>query len=271
MEEEQEMSQLDKLKYYTTLLLGTTACVSSFVFFFLIPWILDPYIATLLANFDPEPVICKTVQSDHLMGSKNCSWSSCKEGCTVDQYECDQIYVNYMHVTWEEYDDNNYEDDDDVWVGRGIPLFVNIKACGYPPHTNCSIFGDTHGIESAFFPCYYARANPNLVITNYSWAECVNAIIMALIVPNALCGISLGVVSYWWYPGCQERRCQYQLPPDQEDGEDKQDDDDSDNKDADEKEKCSSRDSAENLEGKSRNLDDEKDRDTTLTLSEEKV
>lgn len=29
------------------------------------------------------------------VGTSNCSWTSCKEGCTKDLYDCTQIRVNY--------------------------------------------------------------------------------------------------------------------------------------------------------------------------------
>ena len=209
---------LVRLKYYATLTLGLTACVSCFVFFFLIPFILDPSVSTLVADFVEEPVVCKTVLTEQLEGMKNCSWSSCKQGCTVDQYKCDRIFVNYMHKKYEDFDASEYyEDDDDIWVVKGVPIFVNIKGCGYPPYTNCTVFGDEFGSPGTTFPCYYARANPGLVITNYSWESAVHPMIMALILPNLITGLSLGLLSYWWYPGCQKGGGRnYHIPPDQQ-------------------------------------------------------
>ena len=154
---EDEMTFAQKMKYYTTLTMGLTACLSSFIFMFLIPWVLNPSIKTLWKNFDPEPVVCKTVLSEHQYGSTNCSWSTCKEGCTKEIFECDQIYVNYMHVAYEEWDGQEFDDDDEIWVGRGLPIFVNIKACGYPPDVNCSIVADAYGPEGSVFPCFYSR------------------------------------------------------------------------------------------------------------------
>ncbi|KAK7062954.1 hypothetical protein SK128_018662 [Halocaridina rubra] len=279
MEEPVEKEPLPvRLKYYTTLTLGTTACLSSFVFMFLIPWVLDPSISTLMANFDPEPVVCKTVQSDFLIGMKNCSWSSCKHGCTTDQFECNQIYVNYMHVPYETYEAQEVDDDDDdIWVGHGVPLFINIKACGYPPKINCSIFSNEKGIEGAIFPCHYSRVDPNMLITDYDWNTEVLNIVLALLIPNVLCGVSLGVVSYWWYPGCQKRRCQYQVPPDQEEassnhheGEDEDEDDDEReyDEDGEERESVGNR---EEGDMKNKQQEEEKDRDTSIYLPEEKV
>ncbi|KAF2364785.1 Na+ channel auxiliary subunit TipE [Trinorchestia longiramus] len=185
-----------------------------------------------MADFDPDPVVCKTVFSEHIFGMKNCSWSSCKIGCTVDQYECDRIFVNYMAKKYDDFEGTEYyEDDDDIWVAKGVPIFVNIKGCGYPPATNCTIYADEYGPVGSIFPCYYSRAKPNLVITEYSWEGAVHPMIMALILPNLITGVSLGVLSYWWYPGCQKKENSYEIPPDQQ----SQQDGDDEEKEGDEK------------------------------------
>lgn len=61
---------------------GTTAILSVFAFLFLIPFVVDPAISTIVADYDPEPITC--VVSDHTYseGMKNCTWSSCREGET---------------------------------------------------------------------------------------------------------------------------------------------------------------------------------------------
>ena len=226
MEEPPKEPFLVRLKYYTTLTLGLIACLSCFIFFFLIPFILDPSISTLVADFSPDPVVCRTILNEVQRGAKNCSWSSCKQGCTVDQYSCDQIFVNYMHKKFTDFNESTeyYDDDDPIWVVKGVPIFVNIKGCGYPPHTNCTVFGDEYGPVGSTFACYYSRANPNLVIIDYSWEGQVHPMIMAIIIPNLITGVSLGILSYWWYPGCQKDNGKYQVPPDQQskEGEDEE-------------------------------------------------
>ena len=283
MEEEEKEPFLVRMKYYATLTFGLTACLSSFIFMFMVPFVLDPSISTLMANFDPDPVVCKTVFTDHRYGMKNCSWSSCKHGCTTDQFDCDIIYVNYMLTYYKEYEGMEDENDEKQWHVRGIPVFINIKACGYPPETNCSIFADTYGPVGSVFPCYYSRVDSNLVITEYTWEDAFNPLIMAIIVPNLLTGVSLGMLSYWWYPGCQKRRCQYQLPPDQEDASSNPNDDeegddeekksieDEDGKKKSDLEDNSSEDRRSIVDGgkKSRNSEEEKDKDTTIVMPEE--
>lgn len=85
----------EKLLFYTTaffILLGT---FSLFAFLFLVPFVIDPAFTTIFMQFDINPALCVTSEIDNLRGVKNCSWTSCKEGCTKDVYECTQIRVNY--------------------------------------------------------------------------------------------------------------------------------------------------------------------------------
>ncbi|XP_058821589.1 protein tipE isoform X1 [Topomyia yanbarensis] len=85
----------EKLLFYTTaffILLGT---FSLFAFLFLVPFVIEPAFTTIFMQFDESPAFCVTVDLTHLYGAKNCSWASCREGCTKDIYECQQIRVNY--------------------------------------------------------------------------------------------------------------------------------------------------------------------------------
>lgn len=55
---------LAKAKFYTSLCMGTTAIVSVFAFLFLIPFVVDPAISTIVADYQQEPVTCRGV--DHI-------------------------------------------------------------------------------------------------------------------------------------------------------------------------------------------------------------
>ena len=104
-----ERSRLEDIKYYTSLFLGSTAIISVFAFLFLIPFILDPAISTMVHSFVEDPVHCKVsgntemksyvnvqVTSHELLyGKTNCSWASCREGCTIEIFRCHQIRVTY--------------------------------------------------------------------------------------------------------------------------------------------------------------------------------
>lgn len=100
-EPENERTLKQKLLFYTTaffILLGT---FSLFAFLFLVPFVIDPAFTTIFMQFDENPAFCLTVESLHLHGAKNCSWASCREGCTKDIYQCTQIRVNYKLNYWD--------------------------------------------------------------------------------------------------------------------------------------------------------------------------
>lgn len=85
----------EKLLFYTTaffILLGT---FSLFAFLFLVPFVIDPAFTTIYMHFDTRPALCITVDTVANRGVSNCSWSSCREGCTKELFECIQIQVNY--------------------------------------------------------------------------------------------------------------------------------------------------------------------------------
>jgi hypothetical protein len=59
-------SRLEDIKYYTSLFLGSAQIICIFIFLFLIPFILDPAIFTMMHSFVEDPVHCK-VCGDTLM------------------------------------------------------------------------------------------------------------------------------------------------------------------------------------------------------------
>ena len=73
-------SLVEKAKFYTSLCLGTTAILAVFAFLFLVPFVIEPAITTILADFSPTPVACVVTEHVYAEGLKNCSWSSCREG-----------------------------------------------------------------------------------------------------------------------------------------------------------------------------------------------
>ena len=52
-------SRLEEIKYYTSMFLGTVAINALFAFLFLVPFILDPAISTMMHDFVEKPVHCK--------------------------------------------------------------------------------------------------------------------------------------------------------------------------------------------------------------------
>ncbi|XP_044589608.1 protein tipE [Cotesia glomerata] len=95
MADEKDQTFLEKLLFYTTaffILLGT---FSLFAFLFLVPFVIDPAFTTIFMDFDTRPAECVTIDVESRRGASNCSWTSCREGCTKELYDCTQIRVNY--------------------------------------------------------------------------------------------------------------------------------------------------------------------------------
>lgn len=85
----------EKLLFYTTAFFVLLGTFSLFAFLFLVPFVIEPAFTTIYMDFDTNPAQCVTVEVEHFRGARNCSWTSCREGCTKEVYECTQIRVNY--------------------------------------------------------------------------------------------------------------------------------------------------------------------------------
>ena len=90
-EADDSRSKLENIKYYTSLVLGTLCIVCIFAFLFLVPFVLDPAISTIVHEFVDRPVTCRVTNVTVRHGKSNCKWSSCREGCTADMYICYQV------------------------------------------------------------------------------------------------------------------------------------------------------------------------------------
>ncbi|KAK6641315.1 hypothetical protein RUM44_013024 [Polyplax serrata] len=86
---------LQKLLFYTTAFFILLGVFSLFAFLFLVPFVIDPAFTTIFMQFEEKPALCVTVSTVTNRGASNCTWSSCKEGCTKELYECTQILVSY--------------------------------------------------------------------------------------------------------------------------------------------------------------------------------
>jgi Na+ channel auxiliary subunit TipE len=94
----------EKLLFYTTAFFVLLAIFSLFAFLFLVPFVIEPALETIFHDFDENPAFCVTVNSLDLKSITNCStWSSCREGCTKDVFQCTQIYVSYKLPGWEDH------------------------------------------------------------------------------------------------------------------------------------------------------------------------
>lgn len=84
-----------KLLFYTTAFFVLLGTFSLFSFLFLVPFVIEPAFQTIFMEFDENRAQCFPDQTIVMAGTRNCTWTSCREGCTRDIYTCTQIYVNY--------------------------------------------------------------------------------------------------------------------------------------------------------------------------------
>ncbi|KAK0088631.1 hypothetical protein PV325_011195 [Microctonus aethiopoides] len=191
---------LEKAKFYTSLCLGTTAILAVFGFLFLIPFVVEPAITTILADFSPQAVACVTTEHVYAEGMKNCSWASCREGCTSAAIRCHQIRVNYTRLQYEKFMAKPVGTI--PWDVADIKFYINTEGCGYPPKVNCSEFAKKFGYGNMgkIFPCYYSRTYPHTVVSRYSWDENLKHLVLALVTPIVLFVVSLAVLCYWYCP-----------------------------------------------------------------------
>lgn len=194
------ISVAESAKLYASICLGTTAILSVFAFLFLIPFVVDPAISSWMADYEPEPVTCMATQHVYAEGLRNCSWSSCREGCTREATRCHQIFVNYSKVPFRDF----HLTETTTWDVADTRFLINAEGCGYPPSVNCSTFAKQYGYQSAGtpFPCYYSRVYPDVVVARYNWDDTLRYLILSIAIPNLLFAASIGVLSYWYCPGC---------------------------------------------------------------------
>lgn len=179
----------EKVWFYSTLSFAMIAVGSGSALLFLVPLYVDPAVSTLLADFVPEPVQCTTVRREHLAGLYNCTWSSCREGCTSDVYNCSHVYVTYRTAGG----DGDGGGAGGAGGGLVVPeavLLVNIKGCGYPPAVACSEFARAHGVPGATFPCHYSRQNHTLAVVGYDKRQQYADIVHYFAVPFTICVVT---------------------------------------------------------------------------------
>ena len=81
-EEKNTKTRGEKIRFYMSAASIALMFSSFMVFVFLIPFIIDPAVASLRAEFSPGPVSCRVVVAEYRLGVSRCLWSSCREGCT---------------------------------------------------------------------------------------------------------------------------------------------------------------------------------------------
>jgi len=240
-DKEEGKSRLDDIKYYTSLFLGALAINCVFGFLFLVPFVLDPAISTLMHDFIEDPVHCRVSTYELRYGKTNCSWASCREGCTAEIFKCHQVRVTYTpkrmyenNTLVDEIEENEWayltrtEKKTDPDTGEALadnivedtPLLINIKGCGYPPEVNCDAYAEkyhNHSLAEQTFPCHYSRMNPWVVLSFYSKEGNVSSVLCSILIPNGLFVLSVIVLVYWYCPYCQTRCRKYEHQQDEKD------------------------------------------------------
>ena len=84
----EKKSRGEKIKFYLSAASVTLLFSSLAVFLFLIPFIIDPAVASLRGEISQTAVSCRVVTAHYRLGVSQCAWSSCREGCT--QVKADQ-------------------------------------------------------------------------------------------------------------------------------------------------------------------------------------
>lgn len=183
----------EQIKFYATFSFSLIAITGFSALMFLVPFIVDPALATLTADFVEKPVECRVILSRAILGLSNCSWSSCREGCTRDIFSCHHILVEYTYLQ-EDYKQMNREREleglDPSPTKHNAVLFVNVKGCGYPPSVNCSRWITQFGVPESTFPCYYARTNQSVAITHLDTKRDLRDLLLSTFIPLIACLVS---------------------------------------------------------------------------------
>ena len=201
---------LTKCQFYATFTFAVLGLGSFSVLLFLVPFAVDPTLATIMSDFSEMPVDCQVVQSKYILGwiicednrkdskvfstlgASNCSWTSCREGCTTDIFECHQILVEYTPLPKDGYllkaaKNKNVKGQEDRLRAA---LFPNIKGCGYPPAVDCSKWIKENGQNDSRISCHYSRSNTSTAITILDIKSDWRELILSTFVPIILLIIS---------------------------------------------------------------------------------
>lgn len=190
----------ERVRFYTTSTLAFFSVTAGASLLFLVPLYVDPAISTLVSDFIDAPTLCTTTRREDVVGIMNCTWSSCREGCTSDMYKCTHIYVTYIESNYSfaqnwsalrQLANTTGAGSGDMYEhSEEAMLLVNIKGCGYPPSVTCKNFTEMYGVEGAEYPCHYSRMNKTVVLSTYDRSDQVSTIVHFFVVPFILTVLS---------------------------------------------------------------------------------
>ena len=174
------------------------AGVSIIVFVFLAIWFIDPALLTLVLQF--RQARCVTKDAAFLVGISNCSWTSCRLGCTREIYKCWQVQVSFEFVRgtepyrppWATL--SNTLDEEEGGFGRGSDivsdanglslarLYPNVRGCGYPPDLNCERFYHDFGdLGRGEFDCWVSTTDSSIAMTELDLERAKREVVGSLV------------------------------------------------------------------------------------------
>lgn len=183
---QQKRSWREQARFYITSTLAFFSVSAGSSLLFLVPLYVDPAISTLVSDFIDTPTLCTTTRREDVVGINNCSWSSCREGCTSDLYKCLHIYTTFLEsnlTAGSNLTAMMLSNMTEFEHSEEAILLVNIKGCGYPPSVTCKNFSEMYGVEGAVYPCHYSRLNKTVVLTSYDRDDQISMIINFFVVP----------------------------------------------------------------------------------------
>ena len=88
-------------------------------------------------------------------------------------------------------------------------LFVNVKACGYPPSVQCSSWVKDYGKLNSSIPCHYSRTNTSMAITHVDASRSMRDLLLGTLVPIialVVSGVALCIMHTKCIKGRNRRR-----------------------------------------------------------------
>jgi len=137
-------------------------------FIFTSIWYIDPALLTMVLQF--QPATCTTVKSSHLVGISNCTWTSCRHGCTSEIFKCWHILANYTLVSGSRpipppWASLSALDPPPTTTNLPSRLYPNVRGCGYPPKLQCEDFFSEFGVLGSSFSCWVSHMDPEIALT----------------------------------------------------------------------------------------------------------
>ena len=176
------------------------AGVSIILFVFAAIWFIDPALLTLVLQF--RDATCTTENAAFLVGISNCSWTSCRLGCTREIFKCWQVQVSFEFKTghpaykppWASLSDfergSLYKSDLDPTspslalspeVTNLARLYPNVRGCGYPPKLNCDGFYEKYSPKGKTFDCWVSTMDTSIAMTELDLARAKEEVVYSLI------------------------------------------------------------------------------------------